>query len=381
MYRDACGRRISAPTEASVEPRPGYDVVLTIDLWVQSILEEEMKKACERFMAESAIGVVMDLETSEVLAMASWPFFDPNRYGLYDREQYRNRAITDIFEPGSMAKAFTAAAAIEAGIMTPDTVINCEGGRYYLHGRWVKDAGHHSYHNISLTEVIAKSSNVGAAKIGEALGKERLYSALRNFGFCSRSGIGLRGEESSWLFPTRKWSKKSVASISFGYEISVSAIALVRAYGAIAGDGTLPNPILISSVSDNNGHTLPEFRRGGKERKRSISVETSRKIRAVLRQVVLNGTCKKANIPEYAIAGKTGTAIKVVNGRYDWSKTVGSFIGFAPWRNPRLVVLVSLDEPKKAQYGGTVAGPAVTEVLRRTLQYLGVPPDTGHESK
>ena len=155
----------------------------------------------------------------------------------------------------------------------------------------------------------------------------------------------------------------------------------MRAYGAIAGDGTLPNPILISSVSDNNGHTLPEFRRGGKERKRSISVETSRKIRAVLRQVVLNGTCKKANIPEYAITGKTGTAIKVVNGRYDWSKTVGSFIGFAPWRNPRLVVLVSLDEPKKAQYGGTVAGPAVTEVLRRTLQYLGVPPDTGHESK
>lgn len=374
MLRDATGKLISSPKESSVDPRKGYDIVTTLDLWIQNILEEELEKACEEFRPSGGVAAVMDVRTGEVLAMASWPFFDPNKYNLYPTANFRNRVISDIYEPGSMAKAFCAAGAIERGVMSPDTVIYCENGAYALHGRVIKDAGNHRYGNLTVGEVIAKSSNVGAAKIGEALGAQALYETLVNFGFTQKTELGLRGEQISWLYPPSKWSKKSVASISFGYEISVTPMALVRAYGAIATDGTLPDPSLVNYIVDSSGNKIP-VHKDGRGRSRAISQETAEKMRKILRLVVTDGTCKNALNKDYAIAGKTGTAIKVVNGCYDWSKTLSSFIGFAPLQNPRIVVLVSLDEPKKAQYGGTVAGTAVREVVCRTLRYLGVPPD------
>ena len=380
LHRDALGRPISSPFEAEVPPRKGYDVRLTIDLWIQTILEEELGEACLRYRPKAGLGVVLDIPTGEVLAMASWPFFDPNRFNLYPKESWRNRVLCDFYEPGSMAKAFTAAAALEYGVMTPDTVIDCEGGRYALHGRVIKDAGHHGFHELTLTYVIAKSSNVGAAKIGEAVGAERLFRMLERFGFRSLTGVGLPGERRSLLRPVSRWTKQSVASISFGYEMCVTPLALVRAYAAIASDGTLPSLRVVSSVLDGHGEPLSLPSLAPKPRKRAISPATARKLRKILRKVVLNGTCRRALIPEYAIAGKTGTAVKVVNGRYDWSKTLSSFIGFAPLREPRLLVLVSLDEPTKAQYGGTVAGPAVRDVLRRSLEYLGVPHDPADET-
>ncbi|MDZ7814716.1 MAG: penicillin-binding protein 2 [Planctomycetota bacterium] len=356
-----------------VEPRPGYDLALTIDVWIQSILEDEMFKQCEKYPPKGAVGVVLDATNGEVLAMSSWPTFDPNKHTLYPPESYRNRVVTDVYEPGSMAKAFTAAAALEYGIMNPDTIIDCEGGRYYLHGRTVRDAGSHGYNEISLTKVISKSSNVGAAKIGEAVGKERLYDTLCAFGLRTRSGMGLWGEEYPWLYPPSKWSKKSVASISFGYELCVTPIALARAYTAIARDGTFPDISVVRGVySPNGGRLGVEVGEHG-PRKRAISERTAAQLRMILRQVVLDGTCRAANIPEYKIAGKTGTALKVKNGKYVWDKTLNLFIGFAPLEDPQIVVLISLDEPTRAQYGGTVAGPAVTEVIRRTLEYLGVP--------
>ncbi|GAB4151029.1 MAG: penicillin-binding protein 2 [Planctomycetota bacterium] len=369
--RDALNKPISTTSDSRVEPRPGLDLILTIDVWIQSILEEEMAAACEKFVPSGAVGMVVDVKTGDVLAMSSWPSFDPNKYNLYPIKSFRNRAVRDIYEPGSMAKMFTAAAALERGIMSPDTVIDCENGRYYLHGRMIKDAGNHHYNELTLTQVIAKSSNVGTAKIGEAVGAEGLYDTLCAFGLNEMSGLSLLGEEKSWLYPVSKWSKKSVASISFGYELCVTPAAICRAYCAVANGGILPPLRVIEGVYDNQGRRV--FSPESGEPRRAISKETSDKLIKILREVVMDGTCSAANIPEYRIAGKTGTAIKVVNGKYDWSKTLSSFIGFAPLSDPRLVVLISLDEPTKAQYGGTVAGPAVTGVLKRSLEYLGVP--------
>ena len=376
MFRDALGRQISTPQESTVLPRPGYDLVLTMDLWIQTVLEEAMEKVCNTSKPKSGVGIVMDVRTGEILAMASWPFYDPNDFSKYKTEYFRNKPVADIYEPGSMLKTFTAAAAIENDVVSPDTVINCENGRYALHGRTITDASGHHYGNLSFTEVIAKSSNVGTSKVAEMLGATRLYDSLVKFGFKEKSGIGLWGEELPWLRPPSRWSLKSVASISFGYEISVTPVSLMKAYGAIAGDGTVSDIKIISGVLDNEGMKAPEFEKPPAPRRTAISADTVQKLRKILRQVVLDGTCTAAKIKEYEIAGKTGTANKVVNGHYDSSKTLSSFIGFAPLDNPRILVLVSVDEPKVGQYGGTVAGPAVAETISRTLLYLGVPPKT-----
>lgn len=370
LRRDGRARAIAIVDERLTAPVPGYRVVLTIDLAVQRALEAQLEKIAGKYKPIGAFGVVLDPASGQVLAMASWPNFDPNKPGDCPTGGRLNRVLSTVFEPGSTMKPLIAAAALEEGVFRTTSKLYCEKGAWRpRRGRTITDS--HGYGWLTLIDVVVKSSNIGMAKVGRKMGARRLERYCRTYGFGRATGLGLPGESRGILRPLRSWTGDSVLSVPFGHEISVTPLQLAVAYGALANGGVLYRPQIVRRIESSDGQVVQEFPPAPVGR--VISQKTSATMREILRQVVVRGTGKRARVRGYDVAGKTGTARKVVGGRYSDKKHFASFVGFAPADRPRAVVLITVDEPQGAHYGGTVAGPAVAAVLESTLIGMGVP--------
>ncbi|MFA4909930.1 MAG: penicillin-binding transpeptidase domain-containing protein [Desulfobacteria bacterium] len=373
VERDALGRIILSHGLKQRDEQAGNDLVLTVDKTIQYIAEKELKEAVVKTNAKSGVVVAMNPKTGEILAIATEPQFNPNIFGKYPSSSWRNRAVTDCFEPGSTFKVFLAAAALEKGIVSQKDTFFCENGSYNVAKRTIHDT--HSYGWLSLQDIIKFSSNIGAGKIGEKLGKERLYEYVRKFGFGERTGIDLPGETPGQIRPTNEWSQIAVNTISFGQGVSVSAVQLIRGLSAIANKGDLMKPYIVKQIVSPEGKIIKEF--SPQVVRRVISEKTARDVTSIMKTTVLQGgTGTKASIDGYEVAGKTGTAQKPNPslGGYFKDKYIALFMGFTPADDPNVAIVVLIDEPKGLFYGGDVAAPVFKKVAEETLHYMGILP-------
>jgi len=369
--RDATGRTHATLEYASSPAKAGHSVFLTIDAEYQAIADQELNKGAQSAKAVSGTVIVSDPGTGEILAIASYPPFDPNRFKSYGRESYINRGVLEQFEPGSTFKLITMAAAVEEGVTKPGDIIDGEKGTFSIGGYKIGEAENHKYGPITASEAIAHSSNICLVKIGQALGKEKLYQYARSFGFGCKTGIEFPGEAEGVLDRPDKWSVIQSANISFGQGVTVNAIQLTAAYAAVANGGYLIKPRLLMGYGEGDQPT-----RGIEKAdtlRRVISRETSQKLVSMLEQCVEEGTGQPAAIGGWKIAGKTGTAQKKAEGRkgYDREKYIASFIGFVPAESPRLVVTVIINEPHGKVYGGQVAAPVCRNIMKRIISLPG----------
>lgn len=372
---DALGRRIQIATDNSIrETNTGRHVVLTIESAIQYASERALERAVTEHKAKSGVAVVMMPETGEVLAMAHFPPFNPNAIQKSTRSRWRNRAITDAYEPGSTMKIFSAAAALESGLCSPNTIFFCENGKYRVGGHTIHDAGHKEHEWLSLKKIIQVSSNIGTVKIAQRIGAQTLYDTLRNFGFGKPTGIDSPGETHGMLSNYKRWARIDFAAISFGQGVSASALQLTAAAAAIANDGVLMQPYLVQAILDRNGKLVHSIL--PKKVRRVISVQTARNMRKIMTAVTQKGgTGTRAALEGYTVAGKTGTAQKPDDrGSYASNKYVSSFLGFLPAHRPAAVILVAIDEPTRYHYGGTVAAPAFRTIAKETMDYLNISP-------
>ena len=365
VLRDARRRTLLSPRLAVVEAEPGADLRLTLDASVQHMVERELAKAVAAHRAKSGVAVLLEPRTGAVVAMAQVPTFDPNRFAESTPGHWRNRAIADAFEPGSTFKIVTAAAVLEHGLLQPTETLDCEMGSIVLAGQRIRD--HHPFGLLSVRQVVAKSSNVGVIKMGLLVGEQRLHGEILDFGFGRRSGIDLPGESPGIVRDVASWSALSKAYISFGQEISVTPLQLARAVAAVAADGSLHRPFVVAGGDSRDGIAPGE---PGEAVPPTVAAE----LRRMLRGVVAEGTGRRAALTSYSVAGKTGTAQKIVDGRYSSTRFVASFVGLAPVDEPRLAGVVVLDEPWPAYHGGEAAAPAFAAMVEQILLYWGVPP-------
>jgi cell division protein FtsI (penicillin-binding protein 3) len=366
--KDAKGREIISNSFTYIPPKDGYNIYLTIDEAIQSIVEEELKKAYEEFKAKEATAIVMNPTTGEILALANQPCFDPNNISKFRQEYLKNRAISSIFEPGSVFKIVTLAGALSEGKVTENEVINCENGEWKIYNHEIND--HIKYKMLTFKEVIAYSSNIGTAKVGMRLGSNKLYEYAKLFGFGEKTHIQLGGEVKGILREPEKWSKISCCSISIGQEVGVTAMQLTAALSAVANKGKLMQPLIVKYIKDKQGNLVMEFK--PKEIRQVIDEKVSRRMVKILKEVVENGTGKEAKIEGYSVAGKTGTAQKIdpKTKKYSVNKFVASFGGFVPADAPKIVIFVSIDEPNKIYWGGSVSAPVFSRIGKRVLRYL-----------
>ena len=372
-HRDRKGREIMTLRSREVQPVDGCDLGLTVDVVIQHIAESELENGCRKYNAAGGCIIVMNPQTGAVLAMSSWPTYDPNSPADYPQEARRNRCITDVFEPGSTFKIITVACALDRGAVSIDDSFFCENGAFRVGRHTLHDV--HKYGTLTTSDIIKKSSNIGAVKIAMKLGERSLYGGIRRFGFGEPTGLGLPGEVAGMLHPLAKWSGLSIAAVPMGQEIGVTPIQMASAAAAIANGGLAMKPYIVETVRDSSGRVIKSL--APEVRARVVSeAAASALVKAMEGVPTREGTAPKAALEDYTVAGKTGTSQKVDHdGRYSHSRFVGSFVGFAPAENPSVLVLVFLDEPKPVYYGGAVAGPIFKEVAGRVLKYLGVPPD------
>ncbi len=356
-------------------PTAGATIALTIDAHIQYIAERELRAAVAEHHAVGGSIVVMDPRSGEVLALANAPTFNPNTFLEFDAETRRNRGVQEIYEPGSTFKIVTASAAIEERAFTPDEPIDVSAGLIQVASRVIKDV--HRYDLLSFTDVIVKSSNVGAIKVGTRLGNERLGRYVRRFGFGTRLCPDLPGETAGMLAAPSSWSPSALASISMGYEIGVTPIQMAAAFSSVANGGSLIQPRVVHGLRTGTRQAVVEPH----ELRRTIEPATVAELVSIMEQVVDRGTGKTAKVPGFTVAGKTGTAAKVINGRYSKSDYHASFVGFVPSRRPALTILVVIDTPRgpgypgtHRYYGGEIAAPVFRRVAEQTLRYLGVAP-------
>lgn len=372
MEKDARGKYIRSVSLAGKTKSPSHDVVLTIDEVIQFITEHHLKKQVEKFKAESGLAIVMNPFTGEVYAMASVPQFNPNNYLAYPRHQWNNPVVSSSFEPGSIFKPLIAAAAIDAGLAKPKDLFFCENGKIRIGKVDIGEAANHRFGWLSLEDIISKSSNIGAIKIAQQLGEQKLYKYIKNFGFGGKTGIDLSGESSGQLKPVSSWSGLSLASISFGHEIGVTPIQMAVAMSAIANGGNLVVPRITKAVL-KNGTVKESFE--PKIRRRVISEKANQQMVEILKKTVKHGTGIPAAVAGFDAAGKTGTAQQIdpESGTYSKSDYLSSFIGFSPADAPQLVVLVMINKPQGSYWGGEVAGPVFSEISKEVLRYLNIP--------
>ncbi len=376
IIKDAFGREFDADKK-KVSTYDGNNLILTIDRTIQYITEKALEEAVNNYSAKSGIAIVIDPTTGAVLSLAHAPFFNPNSFQDFSREKWRNRALTDPFEPGSTMKIFMAAAALESGNCTPDTIFFCENGAYKIGGNVIHDTKPHGW--MSLQQIVKYSSNIGAVKVGEKIGQKTLYQTLRNFGFGDKTGIDCPGETTGSLAMYDQWSKIDAGAISFGQGISASAMQLIIAASAIANDGILMKPYIVQAIYDQKGRLVQSTR--PREVRRAISKETARAVNRIMKTVVTReGTGVRAALKDYSVSGKTGTAQKIdEKGTYAEGKYLSSFIGFVPSENPKITILVIIDEPQEKYYGGTVAAPVFRKIANETLNYLNISPKSVNE--
>jgi cell division protein FtsI (penicillin-binding protein 3) len=361
VIRDRLGR-IVEDIESVANPQHGETLTLAISSKLQYLAYRELKKAVTEHRAQAGGIVMLDVLTGEILAMVNVPSYNPNNRGRFDPKRTRNRVVTDLFEPGSTLKPFTAAAALEAGIARPDTVIETAPGRLTIGGRTIHDA--HPQGALTLAQVIQKSSNVGAAKLALALPSQTLWKLFHEVGFGAPPQSEFPGEAAGRLRAYSSWRPIEQATMSYGHGISVSLLQLARAYGIFATDGILRPVTLLKRDAPASGTPV-------------IAPETARAVRRMLEMAVQpGGTAPRARIAGYRVAGKTGTARKLEGASYAMNRYISSFVGFAPVSAPRLIVAVMIDEPSAGQYyGGAVAAPVFSRVMGEALRLLGVPPD------
>jgi len=365
---DARGRSFRGEVEKP--PVQGNSLVLSIDRSIQYIAERELSAGVLDAGAAHGVAIVMESDTGKILALAGFPNFNCNTYNESAPDLWRDRAISDFIEPGSTFKVVVATAALEAGLTRPDDPIDCQMGSMLV-GRHVFH-DHKPYGVLTFDEILEYSSNIGAAKLGLRLGEKRLYEALRTFGFGSKTGIDLPGEIVGLVRDPQHWSGLSVAAISFGQEVGVTSMQILTAINAIANGGIRVRPSVVDRIIDQNGNLVKVNEPEGT---RIMRPETAAAVRDAFEGVVLRGTGKQAALEGYRAAGKTGTAQKIVGGHYSNSKYVASFIGFAPLPRPRISVLVQIDEPKGAIYGGDVSAPVFRKITQEALLQLHIPPD------
>ena len=373
LQRDALGRTVFPKGLREQVPAAGHALTLTIDEVIQYIAEKELEQAVDHSRAKSGTIIVLEPQSGAILAMAVSPRFDPNAVAALTADRWRNRALTDTYEPGSTMKVVVAAAALEERVMMPGSMLFGENGRMTVASTTIHD--HEKLGCMTFAEMIQKSSNIGAAKTGMLLGESRLYRYLQAFGFGQRTDVDLPGEVAGLLKSPHEWGRRSLASISMGQEVGVTPLQMVSAVAAIANDGVLMKPYVVSGMRDQKGQlvkeTFPHVKR------RVVSPATARTLTTILEGVVTSGTGTKAAIPGFRVAGKTGTAQKVDprTGAYSSALSVGSFVGFVPADSPRLAMIVVIDEPQGEAWGGVVAAPVFRRVGEQVLTYLGVSRD------
>jgi cell division protein FtsI (penicillin-binding protein 3) len=343
-------------------PVAGRDLVTSLDRRVQYLAYRELKSAVQKSGARAGSAVVLDVQTGEVLALVNEPDFNPNNRANLRSDTFRDRAVTDLYEPGSTLKPFTVAMALESGKYATDTLIDTAPGTFQVGGKTIRDT--HNYGVLSVAHVIEKSSNVGASKIALSLPRERLWSMLRRVGFAESTGSRLPGEVSGLLNPPSTWVPIEQATISYGYGISVTLLQLARAYAVLANGGELPPINLLRQENPP-------------ERTRVMTPGIAHKIRRMLELAVgTDGTGAEAQVPDYRVAGKTGTVHKLTPSGYSADEYVAWFAGFAPMDHPRLAMVVMIDRPRGDRYyGGQVAAPVFSQVMSGALRLLDVPPD------
>ena len=373
MERDALGRGIGAGAQAVEGASRGNDVYLTLDKNIQFLAEKELAAGIEKARAKAGTVIVLDARNGQVLAMASQPDFNPNAAGSFKPSQWRNRALCDTYEPGSTLKTFVMAAALNEGIVKPTDRIFCENGKFRIGGRTIHD--HKPHGSLTASEVMKFSSNIGTAKLGKLLERERLYRYLADFGFGTPTGIDLPGEVGGLLRRPNQWFEIDLATISFGHGISVTPLQLATATVALANGGYLMSAPLVSKVVDREGNILEKHE--PKVVRQVVSPLSAQQVKDMMGLVSEEGgTGTLSNVPGFKVAGKTGTAQKVdpVTGGYSADKRVSSFVGFVPAQDPRLVILAVVDEPEGVTYGGLVAAPIFSRIADQTLRYLKVSP-------
>ncbi|HUP38444.1 MAG TPA: penicillin-binding transpeptidase domain-containing protein [Candidatus Limnocylindria bacterium] len=372
VERDALGREVTGAPIVLKPSVAGQGIMLTIDATIQYLAEKEVDAAWRRTRAKSAMAVVMDPRTGEILAMAIRPTYNPNAFSIATDDDRRARAVTDPFEPGSTFKVIMAASALEEGIVRPADRIFGENGAITIANSRIHDWKKYGW--LTFTEVLQNSSNVGSIKVGLQLGRERYYKYMTAFGFGAPTSLGLPGESRGQLRPPAQWSGLSLATLSIGQEISVTGVQMVAAFSAVANGGRLMQPQIIRAVLDAQGRELRSFE--PRTVRQVISPETSRTLTEMMVNVVANGTGRQAAIPGYDVAGKTGTAQKMdpATKRYSRAPGVLSFVGFVPADDPRLTMIVLLDEPKNEKWGSEAAAPMFAAIGREALRHLNVPP-------
>jgi len=371
--RDAIGRELVQTLRIVTPPRDGATVVLTLDEVIQHIAERELQQAIDQTTADGGVAIVMNPQTGAILALAALPSFDPGQYQKAPAALWKNRAVADLYEPGSTFKLILAAAAIASHTITPDDRFR-DPGQIRINGATIHDAEKSEHFDaLSLTDIIKYSSNVGAAQVATRLGKSTYDAYIRRFGFGSPTGIDLPGEASGIIRPIRQWLGPTLQNIAFGQGISVTPIQLLVAASSLATDGMEVRPHLVAVVRDATGHVVATPDDVAPHR--VISAGVAGQVLAMMRQVVAGGTGVKAQIPGYSVAGKTGTAQKPSpTGGYESGGYVASFVGVVPASNPVLAILVVVDRPHGVYYGGDVAAPVFREIARQALWYMRVPP-------
>jgi cell division protein FtsI (penicillin-binding protein 3) len=376
--RDAHGNLLFADGINPQDFSSGGKLVLTIDLTIQEIVETELDRAVRQSRARAGTAVVIKPRSGEILAMANVPLFNPNTFWRYARsapQRFRNRAVTDCYEPGSTMKVFTMAAALQQGVVEPGESIDCGRGRLEVGDHIIHDSSGKKHDRLLLGEVLVHSSNVGMAHIAERLGKSGLWGGLRRFGFGRRTGVDLPGESRCVLRQPDSWSDVGLATVSFGQGVSATPLQLVTALGAVANGGVWMRPLVVKEIRGPRDELLQKF-----EPEPAGRVLDSRWAKVLTRMMVgvtqAGGTGARAAVPGFDVAGKTGTAQKVdpIAGGYSKDKRVASFMGFVPAEQPRIALRVVVDEPETSPYGGVVAAPAFARMAAGILRYLGVFP-------
>jgi cell division protein FtsI (penicillin-binding protein 3) len=374
IEKDSRGR---AYESTELPGRPGQTIVLTLDQSIQYQAEAALTAAIEQSGAKGGTAIVLDPHSGDVLALANAPTFDPNDVGAAPPASRSNWALQSIYEPGSTFKIVAFSAAIEKGLAKPSDQIDCQMGSITVAKRVIHD--HKRFGVLTISEALAKSSNVAAIKLGLRVGDPTMYEYIKRFGFGSRTGLELPGETAGVIHPLNRWQPSSIGSIAMGQEVGVTPLQMAAAFGALANDGVRVAPHLIREIRNASG--VASYR-PNPEQHRVVSRETASALRGMLEGVTLNGTAKKAQLDGYTAAGKTGTAQKIDPKTRTYSKTkfVASFVGFAPVNNPAVVIIVVIDEPGGSYHGGEVAAPVFRQIAEQILPEMGIVPDTDFKS-
>jgi cell division protein FtsI (penicillin-binding protein 3) len=371
VHTDARRRPVSHTERPSTE---GDTVVLTLDERIQHVAERELERAMAESQAAAGSVVVVEPFTGEVLAMAGRPTFNPNRYAAFPSSRWRDRMVSDAFEPGSIFKLVVAAAALQERVASPGDVLDCGNGVIDIAGTVIHD--HKAFDHLTFREAVSHSSDIGMIRIGQRLGRDNLYRYVRAFGFGEATGVDLPGESTGLLKPTARWSALTLPSMSFGQEVGVTPLQMAMAAAVVANGGYLMKPLIVRRIEDAEGRVVSETK--PLVVRRVLEPETVDTLTEMLKLVVTDGTGRRAEVPGYVVAGKTGTAQKVdpATGRYSNVDHVASFVGFVPAARPALVILASLDSPRGPRNeGGDVAAPLFARVAESALRVLAVPPD------